>query len=57
MCRTQVQVTEFKERSSGKGKDYIQVAAGDWPSCTAPDNDAVAISLTILHGCMFNVSC
>jgi KH domain len=25
-CRAQVQVTEFKERSSGKGKDYIQVA-------------------------------
>ena len=29
----QVQVTEYKERSSGKGKDYIQVAAG--PPCSA----------------------
>ena len=53
-CRAQVQVTEFKERSSGKGKDYIQVAAGPLqcpgPSCmsqldvTNPDDTMLSVS-------------
>lgn len=56
-CRAQVQVTEFKERSSGKGKDYIQVAPATLqcpgPSCVSQLDVTKPYDtmLSVLHHC------